>query len=99
MSGRGTTRDVREALEELGMEYPRSDREPSAEEVLELAEKHIPRYRRQLERAMAGMRGYRADENKELLDLWVSIKAKGGHWAALSVPEMQEIQEALASGE
>lgn len=72
---------------------------PESSHVLILADVHVRRYRHQLERAMAGDRGYRADESKTLLDIWLSVQQKGGAWRDLAPNERVEVEDAIEDEE
>lgn len=73
--------------------------QPTTSEVLLLADRHVARYRGGLEQAMMGSRRWNADECKHYLDIWISIRNKGGEWSALSIDERSEIEDAIDSGE
>lgn len=67
-----------------------------------LADAHIRMYENRVRKAKQGFKGIRLDECERFLGIWKSIGSKlgQGNWRLrLTRPEVNEIRDALASGD
>ncbi len=71
-------------------------------QVRALADAHVHMYERRIHQAKSGFAGIRVDECERLLALWKSVQGKlaEGNWRLrLTAPEINEIRDALISGD